>query len=289
MIGRSGFEAVAAALGETGFRPRDIRCLSVRPAAMAPRASYRVGLACGATVKVRRMESGEAARQQQHRRAGLPPGFTRVLARAGAFLIEEWIDGRPLTDAAPAAPLLDQAGRLLAALHAVAAPGEPQGPTVAGWADATRARLGTLREAGVLDAATTATLIAIVTADTPGAEPAHRLVHTDVCGENLVVTPQGHLYAVDNEHMAIDAPGLDLGRSWYRWGLGDADWVRVRTAYRTAGGPDDAVAHEPFWRIAGTAISACIRLRGSRTGLAVPLDRLRELACPHARREQPWA
>lgn len=270
--------AVVDALARAGLFPAGIHPLRDLPDPPPPRATFRVDLVSGGTVKVRRMDSAESARRQHAFRAVLPPPFTRVLARVDAFLIEEWVDGQPLTDPRPSHRLVQAAGRLLATLHATPPPpvrSAPRGRL--DWVADTRTGLSRLRAAGVLDDAVAATLDAIIGAGPADRSPL-RLVHNDFCGENMVVTPVGGLAVVDNEHMAIDAPGLDLARCWYRWGLPDEGWTWFCDAYRAGGGTDEAFAHQPFWRVAGTVISACLRLRGSPAELDRPLARLREIA-----------
>lgn len=277
MIPGHHVRAIAEALEETGSDPRDIRLLKARPARMAIRASYRVDLVSGCTVKARIMVSDVAARRQQELRAGLPDAFARVLGRAGAVLIEEWIDGRALTDAFPAEAFVREAGRLLAALHATPPPSVADEAPARCWVDSTREDLQRLKAAGVLEAAIVDRLDAAVAAEPPGAEP-RGLTHHDFCGENMVVTPEGRLHVVDNEHTAIDAAGLDLARSWYRWGLRGTRWDWFRDAYLAGGGSGRAFAHERVWRIVGATASAGLRLRDGWAGLDVPLACLRRLA-----------
>lgn len=279
MIPGHHMRAIAEALADVGWGPGGIRLLKARPAGMAIRASYRVDLASGGTVKARIMVSDTAARRQQELRAGLPDAFTRVLGRTGAVLIEEWIDGHVLTDAFPADVFIREAGRLLATHHATPVQPVADESPVRCRADSTREDLQRLKAAGVLEPDIVDRLDAAVAAEPPGAEP-RVLTHRDFCGENMVVTPEGRLHVVDNEHTAIDAAGLDLARSWYRWGLRGTRWDWFRAAYLAGGGRDGAFAHEHVWRIIGATASAGLRLRDGWAGLDVPIACLRRLAGP---------
>lgn len=107
--------------------------------------------------------------------------------------------------------------------------------------------------------------------------------HTDLGGGNVVVDPAGRLHVVDNEHFRIGPPGMDLARTWYRWGLyrrgsDTAEWQRFRHAYAGVGGAAGAFTHEPFWRIAAVAVSARLRPRTVDPTIAAPIQCLIRLA-----------
>jgi len=104
------------------------------------------------------------------------------------------------------------------------------------------------------------------------------LVHTDFCGENMVVDGDGRLWVVDNERLGIGILAYDLARAWYRWALPDAAWERFRAAYADAAPLRDALEQPGFWNIAAAVGSAVLRLRLDRTRAHVPLDRLRGMA-----------
>ena len=102
------------------------------------------------------------------------------------------------------------------------------------------------------------------------------LVHRDFCPENLVIDSAGELHVIDNEWLAIDAAGVDLGRTWSRWALPTTSWRVFSSGYAAAA--PEAPAALRFWLIAMAARGACVRLEASLEALALPLARLRELA-----------
>lgn len=276
---------VVDAVARFGQRARRVVALHAPGAPMRERASFRIDTESGMTIKARRMENEAAAQRQQELRADLPADFAPVLARVGAILLESWIEGRPLNEIPPSETLIRRAGSVLAALHAprrAAGKSLPFRSDLAGLRNDTLSGLRSLATLGALDAAAADLLCAIADAAAPG-ESWHCLIHTDFCGENMVVDSAGCLFVVDNEHFRFGPPGMDLARSWYRWGWHDQDrspreWETFREAYEAAGGDAEAFAHEPFWRIAAVTISARLRLRLGHPDTALPLHCLMDIA-----------
>jgi aminoglycoside phosphotransferase (APT) family kinase protein len=239
----------------------------------------------GGTIKARRMESEAAALRQQELRAELDPVFAPVLARSGAVLLEQWIEGRPLNEIPATPAMIRRSAAILAGLHAVASAGARCLPFRADLSDLlgeTGSGLQSILAAGALDRPTVARLHAIVANAAPG-ESRHCLIHTDLCAENIVVDDSGRLFVVDNEHFRFGPAGMDMARSWYRWGwhvAGEASggWEIFRLAYESAGGDPEALLHEPFWRIAAVVVSARLRLHLGIEKAAIPLGCLRNIA-----------
>lgn len=271
---------IADALAHAGLRAASAEVLTLTPDPAMPRALYRVRLDCGRAVKARRFESeGEAARQQALR-AVLPSAFAAVVARSGAVLIEEWIDGRSLADGAPGEATVRGAARLLAAMHATPElDGRPLplSSSTARWRALSEATLDELAASGALDCAGAAAVRAVLASDDPGAAESG-VAHLDFCGENMVIDGEGRLRLIDNEWARVDAFGHDLARTRYRWALDDEAWAWFRDAYLAAGGSSDAVAHQRFWFAVALCVSALFRARSSHSGVSRPLDRLRQLA-----------
>jgi len=106
-----------------------------------------------------------------------------------------------------------------------------------------------------------------------------------------VVDAAGRLFVVDNEHFRFGPPGMDLARTWYRWGWHDParppeEWAAFRRSYAAAGGDPEAFAHEPFWRIAAATVSARVRLGMGDRDSAVPIACLAGLARSIPSREE---
>lgn len=270
---------IADALARAGLRAEAAELLTLTPDPGMPRALYRVRLAGGGIVKARRLESEDAAARQQAIRAALPPAFAAVIARSGAVLIEEWIDGRSLADGAPGEATARSAARLLAAVHATPEfDGRrlPQASSTSHRRALSESTLDALAASGALDRAVAGSVRAILADDDPGTTEAG-VTHLDFCGENMVIDGAGRLRVIDNERVCIDALGHDLARAWYRWALDDEAWSWFRDAYLAAGGSRDAVGHQRFWRAVALCMSALFRVRSSHSGASRPLECLRRL------------
>jgi hypothetical protein len=276
---------VAEAVILSGRRPLRITPLSPVTGLLRKRESFRVETGAGTAIKARRLESEAAARRQQELRAGLPEGFAAVIARFGPILLEEWIDGRSLDAIPPDAALIRQAGTLMAFLHArteAAGMALPFPAEIDGLRAEALAGLRAVAAAGCLESATIDRLCSFAAEAVPGAVP-HRLIHTDICGENLVVDASGRIYVIDNEHFRFGPAGMDLARTWYRWGWCEGgrpapQWEVFRQAYQAAGGAGEAFVHEALWRLAAAAISARLRVEIGHPDVSVPLHCLQAIA-----------
>lgn len=285
---------ILAAVADFGARASRIVPLNPEAKRIDARASFRVDLDGGTVIKLRRLETEAAAQQQQALRSAVPPAFAPVLGRFGKILIEGWIEGRPLPAGAPATEHLQAAARILAELHAVPeATGRPlpMRAPLGAIADEVLAYLGELAAAGALPAGIAARLADRVRRTAPAAAGL-TLIHTDLCGENMVVDPAGRLHVIDNEHFRIGPPGMDLARSWYRWGLyredfDTAQWQVFCYTYTGAGGQAEALADQAFWRIAAVALSARLRLRMADPTLAEPIQCLIGIAAADPLPESP--
>ena len=198
------------------------------------RFCYRVELDDGRTIKVRRLRNEARAQHGYETRLRVDDdAFARAFARDGHVLLEEWIDGEPAT-----LDHLEEAAQLLARLHAL----ESGGVTTTKWRETTEASLDELgfghlqATLGELD---------------PG-QTRQGIVHTDYCGENMVIDADGRLRVIDNEGISIDALDYDLARAWYRWPMPEDAWDRFLAAYG---------AHGPleFWKLVAVVKSATLR------------------------------
>jgi len=270
---------VAVALDRAGLRARTFRRISTVRAPHAKRSVFRIELGSGETIKARRVEDAETARRLFETRRELPDAFALAFACYGTVLLEDWIDGEVVGSTPPSDAYLDEAGSLLACLHAT--------PTVAGrpvrevrstaaWREETDRKLWEITAAGGLDKQHASLICGALDRLDPQ-QAVVGLAHIDFCGENMVIDRMGRLRVVDNEWVRIDALGYDLAYTWYRWALPCRAWERFRAAYASrmpVAGPLDTLG---FWSIVALAQSAALRLRNDRTRAHVPLDRLREL------------
>ena len=253
---------IVEALGRAGLRARAARPITTLVSPLHQRAVYRVELVSGETIKARRVEDETTARALCDLRRDLPPAFAPVRACHGRVLLERWIEGEDLRGRAPSAALLDAAGEVLAALHAMTTaanrPVRATGSTQT-WRAYGERQLGKFAERGMLDAAAGERIGAALARFDPGTAVLG-LVHSDFCGENMVLDATGALHVIDNERVSVDALGYDLARTRTRWELNAADWERFAAAYAAHGGPQEAFAAPDFWRLVASIATAAARL-----------------------------
>jgi hypothetical protein len=295
MINAVEVEDVANAVRRFGQRVRRIVPLRSAGGLARRRASFFIEIDSGAALKARRLENEAAARRQEELRASLPEEFAPVLARIGPILLERWIEGRPLNELPPSERAIAKAGELLAALHKLPGVGEQAPPLPASLAGLQIETLGGLRAlgaCGALEAAAIKELCALVETTAPR-DGRHCVIHTDFCAENLVKDHSGRLFAVDNEHFRLGPPGMDLARTWYRWGWHRSErrweWEKFLQSYQAAAKDKLPFANELFWRIAVLTISAGLRVRLRHPDAAIPLDCLQDMARSDQPRGSRWA
>jgi Ser/Thr protein kinase RdoA (MazF antagonist) len=255
------------------------RVLTRLPSPLMAHASFRLELASGRVVKGRRVETPEQAR----RIAELLPRlgtrhFPRALARHGSALLETWVPGTDLARV-PADPSLHRrCGRILGAIHRAPVPDETAA-TVPGagrrLALAER-QLARLVELGVLPEASSRQALRHLRDGAPD-RVAVGVIHRDFCAENIVLTPRRGFYVVDNETIRVDAPELDLARTWYRWPMTMLQREAFLAGYRTRRDPSEFLRHFPFWAIAVLVDTALFRTRARTPAASLPVGRLETL------------
>lgn len=272
---------IAHALERAGLRARSVQPIArIRPAASG-RSLYRIVLESGRSIKARRLDDETTARQLFEIRRELPVAFAPAFCRCGRVLLEDWIEGDELGDDCPSDAQLAEAGALLAQLHARPA---LAGEALLGWRSThdwrkrTEQGLESLLAAEAIDAgAARAIGAALMRLDPQRAIVG--LVHSDFCGENMVIDGAGRLRVIDNERLRVDALGFDLGRCWYRWGLPPRAWERFSSAYAAGLPLCEPLEHLGFWSLVVLVKSAVLRWQSDPERAHVPLGRLRALAC----------
>jgi hypothetical protein len=266
---------VEHALSAERLRPRQLLVVSPQRDAKRGRVAYRVRLDDGASVKARLLESEEVAESLRAIRAVLEPAFTRVLARHGRVLLEEWIDGRPVGELAAESPFepADAAGRLLARLHATQPPVRLPQPTLE-WLELARAELGVLEHEGTLPGGLAAEAHAILEDFDCRSAPSV-IAHRDFCGENMLIDRSGDLRVFDNEWFQLEPAGFDLGRSYARWAMSDLHWRRFCEAYRSETDLDPGPIR--FWQLAVALWSIRVRREREPERLGQPIAAVQKL------------
>jgi Ser/Thr protein kinase RdoA (MazF antagonist) len=266
---------VEAALDRHGLRTRRIELVSPLGERKGIRFAYRVDADDGRSVKVRHFGTAEDARRHFGLRAGLEAAFSPVLAHHGPVVLEEWVEGVPLGDLESEA-LAAEAGALLGRLHA--RPFGPDTPSVIStrkWIEGADSDLAILTSAGVLACAEADRLAAELRRRDPmSARTA--LVHLDFCAENMLIDPRGELRVIDNELLAINPPGLDVGRTFHRWPMSEATWACFLGGYRSAApGEPEAIG---FWKIAAALVGTRVFLQRIPQRVAPSVALLRRFA-----------
>jgi aminoglycoside phosphotransferase len=270
---------IAAAVRSYGAIPRTCRRVTGLPSPRSDRAAFRVGLADGRVVKVRRASRVAAARRYAALVRALPRlPLAPVYLREGRVVVEGWIPGVPLSARPRTRARLAAAAAILRALHDVRRLGRRglarRASTRDFVADLSR-RLAALVAAGAVGARDAARIERALAAT----RPTHArigVIHGDLCAENLVEDRAGGLHVVDNAGMRIGFLDYDLARAWYRWSMPNAAWRAFLACYAD-GDAFDHAAPAPFWRLAAVIRSAHFRVVRATPAADVPLRRLRGL------------
>jgi hypothetical protein len=253
-----------------------VRCESVsrHGAARETRDTFRLAYADGVVVKGRRLASAASAKRVESVVERLDPArFPQVIARHGAAILEEWIEGEPLDARGWDSGHLRWAAETLGGVHRLAAP-RPRPPL---WMRARKALLSVhlrrLAAGGALPAEGAQRLRELALANAPD-EADFGLVHRDLCPENIVVDQSGGLFSIDNAAARGGAPDEDLARTCYRWPLEARALDEFLGAYRAWRDPGGFVVYRRFWMIAALSHASWIRHSRGYARADVPLRRL---------------
>ena len=283
-----GTDLAALVMTTVGARLVGVAPITGLPSATLGRATFRLEFADGRVLKGRRFDTAaDAERVELLTRALGLRSLPRVWARQGAALLEDWIPGVPLDSAAPSLPRFREAGALLGAIHRAVTPLFAPGalppaveapPSVDARRAATVRGIDGLARLRLVTAATAQRLQTLVDAHAPSdhdtARPQRGIVHRDFCAENIVLAPDGQLWAVDNGTLTMDAYDFDLGRTWYRWPMTLEQWSVFAHGYRRHRGTEVFAAHFPFWAISVLVEAALFRHQAAAPGALEPIRRL---------------
>jgi len=261
-----------AALEEFRITPSRLALISPLQERKGERFSYRLEADDGRILKLRLLDSVDRATFLLEERARIEEAFAPALARCGRVLLEEWIEGQPLSPPDEDARA-EEAGALLGRLHGM--PLKPEVPAVFGtgeWIANAESDLELLAAANELDVDEVRSLRAEIIRLDPGSAPA-ALIHKDFCAENMVIDTRGRLRVIDNEQMVVEPAGFDLGRTFDRWPMSDDAWQRFLSGYRTAAPAEPRAL--AFWQIVATLVGARVRLQRDPARLLATLDRVR--------------
>lgn len=264
---------VARALAAAGVTAVSVEPLAGLSPVTGTARSFRVVSTDGTAFKVRLRRLGRQARHAGALAAALgDPRVPAPIAHLRGATIERWVDGEDLSKRPVEPHHVDDAARLLAAIHAFAGtPGAPlpQRRRTERLLAVTAAKLGDLVAARVLSATDAARLDALLRDALPR-RAAWGLVHDDFCGENLVRTPEGVVVSIDNERLRRGFFDRDLARTWARWRVPAWAEARFLATYAASGHPPASGPARRAWRIVTATERVHVRHR-YQSGVDEPL------------------
>jgi aminoglycoside phosphotransferase (APT) family kinase protein len=267
---------VEAVLDALGSHPVDIVPITTLPSPVLERGTYRVRLSSGATVKVSlQAQEDRAAVVATMLRLARHPHLTELLGHQRRAIVTEWVEGEWPSTVTP--QLLETCGGVLGSLHTIQVPASFRpNRNLTGWRWTLRDQLRKIVEAGLLEPAAAADLIALA----EGAAPPGMNVgftHRDFCPANLVIDCAGLVRAIDSDSMAFDPCDYDLGRWWYRWPMDRADRESFLRGYARHRDPSGFQRHFVFWMVLVLVESALFRISGRTGGEETPVEGLKAL------------
>lgn len=243
------------------------------------RAAYRIDLADGTALKGRRIESVAEASRLAQLHACLPNGpFPALVAHGGTALLEEWIDGAPVSDGDVPAHVAHAAGAILRSIHDATLPAGEVGPDrqypPPNWRTRLAGRFDELVRRGALTAGEATRALETAVTHVPVSNR-FVLVHGDLAPENLIVDAGGRVRVIDNDSLDVHAAEFDFARVWYRWPMSDSERYAFEQGY---GEPEIAARfrhHLPHWVVVVLVGAALFRINHDLPDSRASLDRLR--------------
>ena len=230
---------IAAAVASEGMNGAAIELISPLGERKGRRLCYLASAEGRDAIKLRLLETHEAAAELERLSNGLGPPFAVVLRRHGRVVVEPWIEGVELS-ADVARQWIEPAAAILGGLHARELDRDVLDDcSISRWLRSARIDLQTIRAAGLVETEVAERLGATIERLERRPAPI-AVIHRDFCVENLIVDGDGALWVIDNEWMIAGPAAFDLGRTFQRWPMTEDEWQRFVKAYSTvAGEPRD--------------------------------------------------
>jgi hypothetical protein len=257
----------------------EVTPLTTLPSPHSDRASFRLRFDSGQIMKARRFESAaEAEVAETISRVIDPSHFPRVLFRRRAAMLIQWVEGQPLTAVHVSPALLREIGMLHGRLHTITPPKSLMRSALKQlhWRTRLACQFDQLVVHGALSKKEKNEAIGVALRHEP--ENLNLgLVHNDLCSENLVLSPTGRVWVVDNETLSIDSYDYDLARTWYRWPMDRLQLEAYLDGYDRHRSSSDFKAHFVYWAMTALAGSALFRLQHKTRGAEFPVLLLKAL------------
>lgn len=244
------------------------------------RASFKLTFTDGRLYKARlhaSTESGSLVARLSPLLRDLP--FAQVIAVKGRTTIEEWIEGVPLQTPEVTDEQAYRAGSLLGSLHTLTAipAGLVADPPDVDWhLRQMETHLAAISGHLADESQLCKSLVELARRHRPDTLEAG-LIHVDFSADNIVVTGQGDLVVIDNEHLQVGALEYDLARCWSRWPMSASRRQAFRKGYHQHRSLGQFMANQQFWAIGALSLSLLVHLEHGRANQAA-LDALHRLA-----------
>ncbi len=236
------------------------------------RASYKLTFSDGLVIKGRRFTSLQRSVRATRLATLLEHlPFNRVLASRGIGRIEQWIEGQVLQTNVLTDSLAEWAGDLLGSVHTIAGFNalDVAAPPANSWyLGKIKFNLDEIVHRRAIDQDTARRIVEIAARTQPHCINSG-LIHTDFCAENMVATPEGGLFVVDNENLRLGSLDYDVVKCWCRWPMTHSARRAFCKGYQHHRSLENVFEHLRFWAICALTQSA--RVRTKHQSVAQPL------------------
>ncbi len=269
--------ALVALIDGTGLRLMEAFPIGMLTSPLIPRLTYRLQFENGVILKGRHLMSPRRARCfNEVVNAFAADAFSRVMASSREALLEEWVEGRSLSDVSGDSSLIHCSGQFLGRLHTCCQRPLPR-PTTS---PTDLLRLGEdvqqLQSSSVLSRQEAVDLQHQLQEMMPR-KVQRGIIHKDFCGENLIVRPSGAICCIDNLTMSRGPYDFDLARTWYRWPLAPAEWQTFLDGYAKFRSPAEFLQNFGYWSRRVILAAAAFRLKYQIADAESPIKLLRSL------------
>lgn len=227
------------------------------------RASFKLILTDGRAFKARLHMSADSRLRVSRLwplLTGMP--FAGIAAARGRSTIEEWIEGMPLKATTVTEDQACRAGALLGQLHTrsgIPADLLSTAPGVEDHLQQISRYLAAFAAAQPEHSSLCASLVDLAVQHRP-ANVELALILEDFSAENIVVSEQGSLIVIDNEHLQVGTPEYDLARCRCRWPMNATQMTAFNGGYQQFRCLQPFGENWQFWAISALSLSLHVHL-----------------------------
>jgi len=253
--------------------------LTTLPSGSSARRSFRLDFENGEVLKSRCFESvGDAKRVEKILGLLNPEHFPRMVRRRGCAMLLQWIEGASVASKDWNSESLRRIGSLHAQIHMIPVSRflRALSPTLSGWLIRLDHYLSQLHDIGAINDSDVSSAQRIIRSRRPE-RLSVGIVHKDLCAENIVTSPDGEIWVVDNETLSVDSPDYDLTRTFYRWPMDASQTEAYLQGYSCHRSTTEFLTFKMFWTLAVLAESALFRILRNTEMKDHPLSLLQDL------------